>query len=1159
MKLLWKAFKILLMLVLTAVLILGIYYLVKVMKWPWWTGAAIFVGILGFIVGVLFIKKWLFRRREEKFVKRIVEQDESIIQKAPIGERQALRDLQARWTDAVEILRKSHLKKYGNPLYVLPWFIVMGESGAGKTTAIKSSGLSTPLTDVSPATGVTGTQNCDWWFFDNAIILDTAGRYVVPLDEDPDNEEWGRFLKLLSKFRKREPINGVVAVISADVLKNSDDETLHQEARSLRRRIDELMRVLGAKFPVYILITKTDKILGLSEYGDFLPEHVLDQAMGRCNVTLRHDPLTLVDDTLDIIADRLKDLRLIVLNSAGEPDPGLLLFPDELEQLRSKLSLFVTMAFEENPYQETPLLRGVYFSSGKQEGETASQLIGGAFKDYTEDLPGTDKGFFLKDFFLSILPGDRNLFSPIKEYLSWRRVTRSLGITAWALIILSLCGLLTLSFMKNIETLYAFTKDISEPPVLTEELGKDLIMMSQFRSEILEMVELNGNWWIPRLGLDQSKMVELKLKAHFCALFRERFLNRFDKSIAAEIGGFNSETKGEVIGAFVEHLQTRINLLTSELNGASLKQLEQMPQPAYSAMIIIDDQVMPEIAAEFSKLYVSYLDWNADKKALKTEQSYLRTWLTHVAGVRGTTLNWMVNWANVNPDLGSVEMSDFWGAYRAPGLDKYSVPPAYTLEGRKKIEEFMKRYQESLENPDILDARVKSFNDWYWQEYVKAWQTFARGFAVGGLQIEDENDMRVLAQIMADSNNPYFKLLDKMSEELVPAGELQGAPGWVVLAVNIRNVKKQAKQKKIVQSAGVVAKAAAKGEKAIEDTAKKTLSDKDVKELQNTLKAVDQYVAYEEALTKIIPVTSSRQKAFKMTSDLYHTDPDNDKEDAPSPFRDAYSAFVGLKGASSQLGQDNVVWDLISGPLYFLLAYATMETSCELQSEWEGSVLADIHDMPEAKLKDELFGKDSGVVWKYISGPAAPFIKRDLSGYYPRTSLNQLFPFKKDFLEFLNQGSSLTAQLLPEYSVTIKSRPTSVNNEAILEPYATILVLECSDAPQQLENYNYPSNLEFKWKPDQCGKVTLQILFNDFTLTKNYAGVNGFPLFLSDFRDGARTFTAADFPENEKDLQNINVSEIHVAYTISGSAPLQTLKKDAPFQTPLTVVNCWGS
>src|SRR6185369_11501747 len=198
------------------------------------------------------------------------EQDNDRLNSLAEVERNQHKQLNNSWKEAVETLRRSHLKKHGNPLYVLPWYLIMGESGSGKSTAISSARLTSPFAEVNHASGVSGTRNCDWWFFDQSIILDTAGRYAMPVDSGRDNEEWQKFLSLLVKYRKKEPINGLIMTVAADKLLSGSPESLEKDGLQLRRRLDELMRVLGIKFPVYLLVTKCDLIQGMTQFSERL-------------------------------------------------------------------------------------------------------------------------------------------------------------------------------------------------------------------------------------------------------------------------------------------------------------------------------------------------------------------------------------------------------------------------------------------------------------------------------------------------------------------------------------------------------------------------------------------------------------------------------------------------------------------------------------------------------------------------------------------------------------------------------------------------------------------------------------------------------------------------------------------------------------------------
>jgi len=82
--------------------------------------------------------------------------------------------------DALTTLKAASGNKSGY-LYDLPWYVIIGPPGAGKTTALVNSGLKFPLsrgTTPAAVAGVGGTRYCDWWFTEEAVLIDTAGRYT---------------------------------------------------------------------------------------------------------------------------------------------------------------------------------------------------------------------------------------------------------------------------------------------------------------------------------------------------------------------------------------------------------------------------------------------------------------------------------------------------------------------------------------------------------------------------------------------------------------------------------------------------------------------------------------------------------------------------------------------------------------------------------------------------------------------------------------------------------------------------------------------------------------------------------------------------------------------------------------------------------------------
>src|SRR6266542_3101827 len=145
--------------------------------------------------------------------------------------RQALGDLAAKWSEAV-----AQLKQAGLDIYSLPWYLLIGEPQSGKSTTLKNSGLEFPV-GTDALSGAGGTRNCDWWFANEAVILDTAGRFTFQEETAPDQAEWGSFLKLLRKYRTYCPINGVLVVIPCTSLLEDSPEEQERKAANIRTKL----------------------------------------------------------------------------------------------------------------------------------------------------------------------------------------------------------------------------------------------------------------------------------------------------------------------------------------------------------------------------------------------------------------------------------------------------------------------------------------------------------------------------------------------------------------------------------------------------------------------------------------------------------------------------------------------------------------------------------------------------------------------------------------------------------------------------------------------------------------------------------------------------------------------------------------------------------
>src|SRR5450755_3212096 len=301
----------------------------------WW------VFMLGLVVIALLLSLFdaLVHRREKGQARAFEGELRQDAQRGAASREEvksALGDLAAKWSEAVV-----QLKAAGLDIYSLPWYLLIGEPQSGKSTTLKNSGLEFPV-GADALSGAGGTRNCDWWFANEAVILDTAGRFTFQEESAPDQAEWGSFLRLLRRYRKFCPINGVLVVIPCTSLLEDSPEEQERKAQNIRQKLLNVQRVLEIRFPVFVMVTKADRILGFSEYFLKLDPVDQQQLFGWSNpegTSKAYNPESL-DGIYDDMVTRLYKLRLKFL--ADEENPAssdkLYVFPEEFRALKTPLS-----------------------------------------------------------------------------------------------------------------------------------------------------------------------------------------------------------------------------------------------------------------------------------------------------------------------------------------------------------------------------------------------------------------------------------------------------------------------------------------------------------------------------------------------------------------------------------------------------------------------------------------------------------------------------------------------------------------------------------------------------------------------------------------------------------------------------------------------------
>lgn len=370
----------------------------------------IIIGVIFVTLLVLLLIFMLIMSARKK--KKGSQLSRALQKNADSGEVSGIESMRSNFGEGIDKLRKA-----GKNVYDLPWLLMAGQAGSGKTEAIRRSHAKEDfppgLNDLMQ--GVGGTLNMNWWFTNQGIILDTAGRVFEEKAQAGQSSEWQEFLKLLKRVRKNTPINGFLLAIPADSLIRDDISEIEKKASHIAEQITLVQNVLGVRFPVFIIITKSDFIPGFREFVENITEPNLQQQMlGWSNPSGLDEPFEPehIDKYLEDVVTKLKKRRLTYLLDPRAAEgkkrlddvDALFAFPEELKAAVPNLRRYVEIVFSLNPWSQKPLfIRGIYFTSSLQQGDALDKAIADVMGKNLGDLALSsfkkETPLFLRDAF----------------------------------------------------------------------------------------------------------------------------------------------------------------------------------------------------------------------------------------------------------------------------------------------------------------------------------------------------------------------------------------------------------------------------------------------------------------------------------------------------------------------------------------------------------------------------------------------------------------------------------------------------------------------------------------------------------------------------------------------------------------------------------------
>lgn len=449
-------------------------------------------------------------------------------------------------------------------LYRLPWYLVLGDQHAGKTSFIDRTEQNFSLTRIDKAQA-RGQQAqalaypIGWWVSNDAVIIDPPGAFisqasrpVSPAEETDANEVppdtaarlWQHLLGWLVRNRSQRALNGVLLAVDLPALLHGTPEQRVALAHVLRTRLYELSSQLGSRLPLYVVLTKFDLLDGFDQFYAGLPAGSREKMLG---FTFKLDAVGTFDAWLEEYGDHYDRLikqtfEQVVdrLDTLGEAPSRTRLFTlhAQLVGLRPILLGFLKEALASDRFTTPALVRGVYWSSVMQQGGMLNAFVREAAQPYKTKLPllegkaqGKALAYFIQHAFKRViyqeagLAGDNIKVARSKRQLLW--VGSGVGALAVCVAIATWQRYFDINSAKAASVL-AKSREYSHHEVdqRLDPTGRNLLEpLDQIRDAVSVFGDYRAAWpGIADLGLYQGRAIGPTVDEAYLSLLSKRFL-----------------------------------------------------------------------------------------------------------------------------------------------------------------------------------------------------------------------------------------------------------------------------------------------------------------------------------------------------------------------------------------------------------------------------------------------------------------------------------------------------------------------------------------------------------------------------------------------------------------------------------------------------------
>ncbi|SKA62273.1 type VI secretion system membrane subunit TssM [Enterovibrio nigricans] len=528
-----------------------------------WARATASAIVILLWLGIWGINQWRKLSVYQDRAKREVE-----LQEDPIKRFEEQQDIELN--RIVKSLKDSLGKK--DHLYALPWYLLLGEENAGKTSLINRSGQDFAFSSALRASQETKSKNpfsFDWWVGEDSVLIDPAGELITQRITDADGHGemeqrlWTHFLNWLNKTRNRRPLNGIVVTVDIAKLASASVSERKAHAAILRTRLNELMSTLSNRPPVYVSLTKLDLLYGFAPFFSGLKQKEREEALGFTFSFKDKDKDNLwlgeFDSNYVAMVQHFERLLPTAFTQSvdAEQRTAIYSFYRQMAGLQDVLAQFLKSTFSADQFSTPPVLRGLYFTSVYQQGVPVNAFVDSAARRYqlsqminSAQNANNSTTYFTKRLFNDIFYPEAGL--ALDSNTSQKAYRRSLGFTVFACSIFSvlLIGSWHKYYESNVEHSAIALAKVQEFDRVTKAsgyptTGEGLLAQLNLVREAQALMDESGERKVllSGFGLHQGNKISVELDKTYQDLVETRYLPALLRVLAFDIADARIDDK----------------------------------------------------------------------------------------------------------------------------------------------------------------------------------------------------------------------------------------------------------------------------------------------------------------------------------------------------------------------------------------------------------------------------------------------------------------------------------------------------------------------------------------------------------------------------------------------------------------------------------------